>query len=577
MERWDLSRPDWEQQIREHKTLLPNLPLNTAEGEIALRIFDELRLPDVPGQPRFGDSTGQWFRDLVMAAFGSWFPAQQKRMIRDIFALAPKGSAKTSYGAGFMLTTMILNSRPRAEALFIGPTQAVSDRAYEQAAGIIEADPQLKKWFRTRDHIKTIVDLRNGSEMKVKTFDLNILTGSILICVLLDELHLLGRNAHTTKVLRQIRGGLDKTAEGLLLITTTQSDSAPTGAFKDELNYARNMRDGKYRDKDVRSMLPMLYEFPKAIASDPARWQDTTNWPMVMPNIGRPITVEAMASDWGSEREKGDHAIQIWASQHLNIEIGVGTRDDTWAGAEFWERRVDRTFHGEEGLKRLLMTCDVVTIGIDGGGLDDLLGLCVLGRERTTRRWIAWHKAWAHRSVLKRRKAMAAKLEELDATEHFSLVEDEEGGDIEAVADIVEQCRDAGVLPDYGAIGADPAAVSDIVDELERRGFTVDTAESKGQILAVSQGYKLQTAVKVAERRLAHKQMIHDGSDLMVWCVTNTKAVQRGNALMVTKEVATTAKIDPVMAMFNAVHLMAMNPETAKPFVYETRGLRIAG
>jgi hypothetical protein len=32
----------------------------------------------------------------VLASFGSWDPERQTRHIRDIFALAPKGSSKTS-------------------------------------------------------------------------------------------------------------------------------------------------------------------------------------------------------------------------------------------------------------------------------------------------------------------------------------------------------------------------------------------------------------------------------------------------------------------------------------------------
>jgi phage terminase large subunit-like protein len=67
-------------------------------------------------------------------------------------------------------------------------------------------------------------------------------------------------------VLRQIRGGLDKTPEGVLLITTTQSDDIPAGAFKSELKLARNVRDGLYRGKVMRPLLPMLYEFPREIA-----------------------------------------------------------------------------------------------------------------------------------------------------------------------------------------------------------------------------------------------------------------------------------------------------------------------
>jgi phage terminase large subunit-like protein len=220
---WDLSCVDWADRMREGRSLIPDLPLFEDEASMGLQFYDELRLPDVPGNPKLGTASGQWFRDIVRASFGSWDPVSQVRHIRDIFVMAPKGSSKTSYSAGLMLAVMMMNKRPRAEALFVGPTQAISDRAYDQAAGMIEEDRDLQKRFATHDHVKTIECRVTRSEMKVKTFDLKILTGSILIFVLLDELHLLGKSPHTTKVLRQIRGGLDKTPEGQFLITTTRA------------------------------------------------------------------------------------------------------------------------------------------------------------------------------------------------------------------------------------------------------------------------------------------------------------------------------------------------------------------
>jgi phage terminase large subunit-like protein len=135
---WDLSCVDWEDRIREGRSLIPDLPLFADEAADAVAFYDEMQLPDVPGVPKLRTASGEWFRDIVRAAFGSWDPVNRVRMIREIFALAPKGSSKTSYSAALMLVSMLMNYRPRATALFVGPTQAVSMRAYEQAVGLIE-------------------------------------------------------------------------------------------------------------------------------------------------------------------------------------------------------------------------------------------------------------------------------------------------------------------------------------------------------------------------------------------------------------------------------------------------------
>jgi phage terminase large subunit-like protein len=46
----------------------------------------------------------------------------------------------------------------------------------------------------------------------------------------------------------------------------------------------------------------------------------------------------------------------------------------------------------------------------------------------------------------------------------------------------------------------------------------------------------------------------------MAWCVGNAKVEPKGNAIVITKQASGTAKIDPLMALLNAVSLMALNP-----------------
>ncbi|PDT58707.1 terminase large subunit [Bradyrhizobium diazoefficiens] len=537
---------------------MPDLPLFASEADMGLAFFDELRLPDVPGNPRLGDASGEWFRDLVRAVFGSWDPVNQVRMIRDFFALVPKGSSKTTNCAALLVVAMLMNFRPRATALFLGPTQAVADRAYEQAVGMIEESPDLKRRFRPRDHLKTIEDLVTKSEIMVATFDLRILTGVMaLIAVLVDELHVLGKSAHTSRVLRQIRGGLDKTPEGFLVTATTQSDDVPAGAFKSELKFARNVRDGALRGKVTRSTLPLLYEFPRDIATltreerqqgvEP-RWMDPVNWPMVMPNIGRPITVEGMKADWESEREKGEDAVRIWASQHLNIEIGQGINNEGWSGADLWDQQVDERLT----LESLLARSEVVTIGVDGGGRDDLLGLAVMGREKETRHWLSWCYGWADPIVLQRRKEIAAQLDDFVKEESFKILDI--GAAHADLASIVATVVASGLLPDKNAVGIDPNRAAALFEALFGAGVTED------MIRRLLQGPALAPAVYGLDIKLADATYFHADQALMTWVVGNAKVEQRGNADMITKQVAGRAKIDPLIALLQATILMSWNP-----------------
>lgn len=558
---WDLSCPDWEERIREGRSLLPSLPLFQDEADLAVEFFKHLRLPDVPGMPTMGEACGEWFLEIVAALFGSRDPETNQRYIEEIFALVGKKNSKTTYSAGLMLTALLMNQRPLGEFMFVGPTQAISDLAFSQASGMVRADPQLEARFHVKDHIKEVEDRLNGAKLKIKTFALDILTGPRPVGVMLDELHLLGKNPSTAKVLRQLRGGRQANPEGFMIITTTQSDEPPAGAFRTELMAARAVRDGRIKGG---VLLPILYEFPTDIAKNESRWGDVSVWPMVMPNLGRSLRIDSLRRDWETESEKGITEKAIWASQHLNVEIGIALQTDRWRGADFWERRTEPGLT----LESLIERCEVATVGIDGGGLDDLLGLAVIGRERVTRRWLVWVRAWAARSVLELRKDIAPRLLDFEKQGDLRLVDDGSREDVSEVADIVEQLDQAGLLPEKLAIGVDIAGITDIVDELAARGFDA-TEDGNGRVVGIQQGWRLTNMIKTCERRLASGEIVHADQPIMAWCVGNAKIEARGNAVTITKQVSGSAKIDPLMAKLNAAELMSRNPKAAPTSLYD--------
>jgi phage terminase large subunit-like protein len=547
----------------EGRSLVPELPLDEAASGRAVGIFNRLRLPDVVGNPRFEEAFGDWFRDIVAALFGSIVGGE--RMVREVFELVPKKNVKTTGGAGTMLTAMMVNQRPRAEFYLIGPTQSIADDAYGQAVGIIGADDELKKRFHIQHHVKKITYRgKVTSTLQIKTFDSAVITGKkISGGVLIDEIHELGKIAGAANVLRELRGGMQPYPEAFLVMLTTQSNKAPAGVFRGELLKARKIRDGAI---PARGMLPVIYEFPKPII-DSGAWRDPANWAMITPNAGRSISIARLIEDCETAEESGDEELQLFCAKHLNIEIGVALHTDRWAATKYWEGCADRTLT----LEQLIERSEVIVLGADGGGLDDLLGFAVLGRETGTGRWLLWTRAWVFRKALGQAPDDANEKAVLTATKHRKSdvvtrlldfardgdlkIVDNVGDDIHELGELVEQVMASGKLPEENAVGLDPYCIGAIVKEFGRRGLDTEKA-----LMAIPQGWKMTGAITTAARELASKNLVHSGQPMMAWCVGNAKVEPKGNAITITKQAAGAAKIDPLMAMFDAVAVMGLNP-----------------
>jgi phage terminase large subunit-like protein len=541
---WDTACLDWEARIMAGRSLVPSLPIDEKEAARAVRVFNRLRLPDVPGQPRLAEATGDWFRDIVRALFGAFDSETNRRAIQEVFLLVPKKNAKSTSAAALMVTALIVNRRPNAEALLIAPTKEIADIAFRQAEGMIKADEDLSALFHPQRHIRTITHHKSGAYLKIKAADTDAITGVLSTYILVDETHVFAAKPRAADVFTEVRGAMAARPDGFMVQITTQSKTPPSGVFLAELRQARAVRDGRRK----APLLPVLYELPTAKSKEQA-WKDPALFGVVNPNLGRSVDEAFLVREMDKAAEAGADAMALFASQHLNVEIGLGLQSDAWAGAEQWAAAADTTLT----LDALLSRSEAVVVGVDGGGLDDLLGLAVLGRERVTRRWLLWSHAWAHPIALKRRKEISARLHDFAADGDLTIV-GAIGQDVADVADIVARVRDSGLMPERAAVGLDPAGIGALVDALADRGITGEA------LVGVNQGWRLNGAIKTTERKLAANEMAHAGQPLMAWCVGNAKVEPRGNAVLITKQAAGSAKIDPLMAAFNAVELMARNP-----------------
>ena len=547
---WTTALPDWEKKIKNGESLIPCAPLFPDEAAEALEVFKQLKIVDAPGSPTIGQACDEWVFDFAAAIFGSYDSESGRRLIQEFFKLIPKKNSKSTIAAAIMITLLIRNWRVSAELIILAPTKEVADNAYNPARDMIKNDEDLDALLNVQDHIRTITHRGTGATLKVVAADSNTVGGKKASFILVDEIHLFGKVAQAENMLREATGGLASRPEGCIIYLTTQSDHPPAGVFKQKLNYARNVRDGNIEDN---RFLPVIYEFPKAMI-DAGEHLKPENFHMVNPNMGISVDLEYLEREFKKATEAGDDSLLGFLSKFLNVEIGLNLRNDRWSGADFWLKCA-----GSVSLDELITRSEVVVVGIDGGGLDDLLGFCAAGREIETGKWLYFHHAWAHEIVLERRKDIADRLQDFVKDGKLTIVK-QPGDDVIHLCQMIDQITKAELLPAQHAVGVDAAGIGSIVEELtsDQFGITMD------QIIAIGQGWKLNGAIKTLERKLAGGQVEHDGSAMMNWCVSNARVVPVGNAIRIDKQVSGSAKIDPLMAALNATQLLMLNPEGAK-------------
>lgn len=555
---WSTACPDWERRIVARESLIPFAPLFPGEAESALEVFRDLRVADAGGLP-MSQLALPWITDFVGSVFGAYDAEQGRRLITEFFMLISKKNSKSTTAAGIMITALVRNWRDSAEFLILAPTREIADNAFTPARDMVYRSEELSDLLHVQPNVRTITHRNNLSSLKVIAADTETVGGKKATGVLVDELWQFGKKPNAAGMLLEATGGLAARPEGFVIYLSTQSNEPPAGVFAEKLRYARAVRDGRIRDQQF---LPVLYEFPEFYI-DGEKYLDPQNFYITNPNLGASVAPEFIERKIAQARESGKAELLETVTKYLNVEIGLALRSDRWVGADFWESAARPGLDLDELVER----SEVVCVGIDGGGLEDLLGLSVIGRDAETREWLTWSRAWVHASMLERRKQEAAQLRDFAEDGDLVLV-DEVGQDTAELAEIVARIHASGKMQagerdkPTPMIGLDPVGVGAILEALVQAGIP------QALVIGISQGWKLNAAIKTAERKLAEGMLVHGGRPLMGYCVSNARVEPKGNAILITKQASGAGKIDPLMALFDAVAIMSQNPEPDKPPSY---------
>lgn len=513
-------------------------PRFQASADRALSFFKHLRVPDMPGKPTFAEVGRPWQFEFVAELFGGLNPDTKTQTIREALLLVSKKNYKTGMGAGIILTAAHLQERDEAELLLLAGTRLAAGTAFRTICGMVRADDELAERYKANNTSMVMRDRGTSTQIKVISLANATAAGSRASFVLVDELWTMGKLPQAEGALQEATGGLTSRPEGFCLYLTTQSDEPPAGVFLDRLSYARKVKSGEVKDS---TFLPLLYELPKGF-----NWRSNIEkaFELTNPNLGASVSLDYLLSKYKQVKDDKTGKLPIFLSKHINLEVGLNLRTDGWAGAEFWDKaEIDLT------LDELIERCEVIEVGADGGGLDDLLGVYVLGREKDTRNKLGWGHAWCNKIVLQRRKEISPRLRDFEAAGELSIVET--GEDLAQFVELVEKIRATGKLH---KICVDGFSLGGIPESLMAAGMDRDI------FATVAQGFRMTPNVQACERWLASGELFVARQALMRWCVGNARIVPKGNGVQVDKAVSGKAKIDPLISLFNATFELAKNP-----------------
>ena len=272
------------------------------------RAVDFLRLLKHPKsrQPKRAFELPEWQERIVRRIYGPCAESG-RRIVRNVIILLPRGNRKTSLGAALGLLHTIGPERVNGGQANIAAADRKQARiAYEEAEGILKADPRIAGKMRFLDYKNRIAHPKSGAVLEALSADAGTQHGRTPTFALADELHAWKKR----ELWDVIRTGLVKVPGSLLVVITTAGRGQENVAF-DIVDYARKVARGEIEDP---ATLPILFE----TAAD-ADWRDEDVWFRVNPGLanGFPDIEGLRQLAREAENKPGDR--EAFRQLHLNV------------------------------------------------------------------------------------------------------------------------------------------------------------------------------------------------------------------------------------------------------------------
>jgi phage terminase large subunit-like protein len=452
------------------------------------------------------------------------------RQYRTCLLMLPRKNGKSELAAAIALYGLLADGETGAEVYSAAADKDQAGLVFGVAAQMIRNDPQLDNECYIVDSQKRIVHKQSGSSYKAISAEAYSKHGFNASVVVYDELHA-APDRRLYDVLSTSMGA--RTQPLMLVISTAGFDRH--SILWELYAHARKVEEHPALDP---TFLPILYEAPID-----AEWTDEKVWKKANPALGDFRSLEEM-------RILAARAKEIPAQENTfrRLYLNQWTEQAArWIQMPAWDAcrvAIDRaTLQGRRcyvgmDLSSTIDLTALVAVFPDDDGSFDVLAQCFVPadhiRDRSRRDKVPYDQ-WARDGSITAIPGPTVDYEVVRTA-------------------LLAWCAEF----DVQLVAFDPWNATDLVSRLGKQDGI--------QCVQMRQTYAaLSAPTKSLERSILARQLRHNGHPVLRWCVSNVAVESDPAGNLKPSKVASTERIDAVVALIMAVDLLDRNARSPVP------------
>ena len=470
-----------------------------------------------------------WQRRIMRQVFKK--QPDGRRQYRTVLLMLPRKNGKSELAAAVAVYGLLAAGEAGAEVYSAATDREQAGLVFGVAAQMIRNDPTLNQSCYIVDSQKRIVHEDSGSVYRAISAEAYSKHGFNASLVVYDELHA-ARSRNLYDVLSTSMGGRENPL--MLIISTAGYDRH--SILWELYAHAQKVQENPALDP---TFLPILYEAPPE-----ADWTSEKVWKQANPALGDFRSLEEMRIACARAKEIPAQE-NVFRRLYLNQWTEQASR---WIAMTDWDAcqapidqaalRGHKCYVGLDLSSTEDLTA-MVAVFPDAAGGFDVLTQCFVPSDRIRERGLrdrVPYDQWVRQGVL-------------------TPVPGRTMGDYQDVRRALLAWTDAF---DVRMVAYDPWNATTLIHQL--------TEEDKLPCVKMAQTYAgLSASTKSLSKAVLAKSLRHDGHPVLRWCVSNVAVESDPSGNLKPSKVASTERIDAVVALIMAVDLMDRNARTPAP------------